>query len=125
MNERGEQIDWSPFIPVARLSEFAGRSVQVCGLMVADRINSTQQGELMKFVTLADRSGFVEMILFPDAYKRFGYLTAAHPILAARGIVKPFENRNGLILQVQRVCPPPFTKPTARGVEFEKAGTAR
>ncbi len=113
-DEHGRRIDWSRYVPTGRLKEFSGKSVQVCGLMVADRINATQQGQLMKFVSLADRSGVVETILFPDVYQRFGYLTAAHPILAARGIVKPFENRNGLprgglILQVQQVSPPHFT----------------
>jgi hypothetical protein len=50
--------------------------------MVADRISGTSNG-LLKFVTLSDRTGFVETILFPDVYQRFGHLTAAHPILAA------------------------------------------
>ncbi len=32
----------------------------------------------MKFLTLADHTGFVEVSLFADAYRRFGHLTT-HP----------------------------------------------
>ncbi len=89
------------------LGEHLNRRVRVCGLMVADRINATTGGELMKFVTLADRTGFIETHLFPDAYRRFGHLTVAHPILEAIGVVEPFENRNGFTLRVLSVSPPP------------------
>ncbi len=105
-DEHGRTIDWSRYVPVDRLHRHFGRRVQVCGLMVADRVDRTQRGDLMKFVTLGDRTGFVEAILFPNVYQRFGYLTAANPILAATGIVEPFENRNGFTLRVQSVAVP-------------------
>ncbi|MFH1420165.1 MAG: hypothetical protein ABII12_17975, partial [Planctomycetota bacterium] len=105
-DESGRDIDWARYVPVAKLKSHFGRRVNVCGLMVADRTNTTVAGDLMKFVTLADRSGFVEAVLFPNAYNRFGHLTAAHPILAATGIIEPFENRRGFTLRVTRVEPP-------------------
>jgi DNA polymerase III alpha subunit len=105
-DDKGREIDWSRYVPVDQLDRHLRRRVAVCGLMVADRINATQSGDLMKFVTLADRTGFIEAILFPDAYRRFGHMTVANPILAAVGIVEPFENGNGFILRVQQVSPP-------------------
>jgi DNA polymerase III alpha subunit len=101
----GRDIDWSRYVPVNRLHEHLGRRVVVCGLIVADRVNRATTGDLMKFVTLGDRTGFVETCLFPDAYQRFGHLTVAHPILAATGVVEPFENKNGFTLRVTRVAP--------------------
>ena len=50
--------------------------------------------------------GFVETLLFPNAYRRFGHLTVAHPILAATGIVEPFANGNGFTLRVQHITTP-------------------
>ncbi|MFQ5412354.1 MAG: hypothetical protein ACE5EC_08640 [Phycisphaerae bacterium] len=106
MDENPFEIDWTVYIPVERLMEHVGQRVNVCGLMVADRINRTTAGALMKFVTLADRTGFVECFLFPDVYQRFGHLTTANPILSATGIVEAFENGNGFALRVQSVSPP-------------------
>ncbi|MFH0981250.1 MAG: DNA polymerase III subunit alpha [Planctomycetota bacterium] len=105
-DDHGRRIAWSRYVPVAELDRHLGRRVTICGLMVADRINPTQNGDLMKFVTLADRTGFVETCLFPDIYQRFGHLTAAHPIMAATGVVEPFENRNGFTFRVESIsCP--------------------
>ena len=64
---------------------------------------------MMKFVTLGDRTGFVEAILFPDTYRHFGHLTISQPILAATGVVEPFENDNGFAFLVERVEPPART----------------
>ena len=60
----------------------------------------------MKFVTLADRTGFVASYLFPDVYQRFGHLTALRPILSATGTVEPFENRRGFTFRIEGVSPP-------------------
>ncbi len=105
-DDQGRRIDWSRYVPVSHLGEYAGRQVTVCGLTVMDRVNPTQTGELMKFVTLADHTGVVEALLLPDVYRRFGYLTAAHPLLAITGRVEPFENHNGLTLRVNHLYPP-------------------
>ncbi|HVP12317.1 MAG TPA: hypothetical protein VMV94_14155, partial [Phycisphaerae bacterium] len=113
-DDKDREIDWSRYVPVDQLGRHLRRRVAVCGLMVADRINATQTGDLMKFVTLADRTGFIETILFPDAYQRFGHLTVANPILAATGVVEPFENNNGFTLRVQQVSLPQRKKRTSR-----------
>jgi DNA-directed DNA polymerase III PolC len=105
-DDEGRQIDWSRYLPAGELRKHFGRRVTLCGLMVADRINAATSGELMKFITLGDRSGFVEAVLFPDAYQQFGHLTAANPILAASGVVEPFENRLGCTFRVTRLCVP-------------------
>ncbi|NLE57744.1 MAG: hypothetical protein GX616_05240 [Planctomycetes bacterium] len=102
-DEKGRQIDWSRYMPVSQLYEYAGKRVSVCGLMVADRVNRTNAGDLMKFVTLADRTGFVETCLFPNTYRRFGHLTAANPILVVDGVVEMFENKQGLALRAERL----------------------
>lgn len=102
-DEKGRQIDWSRHMPVSQLHEYAGKRVSVCGLMVADRVNRTNAGDLMKFVTLADRTGFVETCLFPNTYRRFGHLTAANPILVVDGVVEMFENKQGLTLRAERL----------------------
>jgi DNA polymerase III alpha subunit len=91
------------------MKSHAGQCVRACGLMVADRINAASSGDLMKFVTLADRTGFVETLLFPNVYRRFGHLTLSNPLLAVTGKVEMFENNNGFTLNVESVSSP-FSK---------------
>jgi DNA-directed DNA polymerase III PolC len=105
-DERGRTIDWAQYTPVSELNHHHYHSVRVCGLIVADRVNRATTGDLMKFVSLADRSGCIESILFPDTYQQFGHLTIAHPILEAVGVVEPFENGNGCTLRVTAIRKP-------------------
>jgi len=56
-------------VPAASLPTRVGRRVAVVGLPCAYRRVETKNGERMLFMTLADRSGLAECVLFPDAYR--------------------------------------------------------
>jgi DNA-directed DNA polymerase III PolC len=56
-------------IPAAALAQHVGRRVALAGLPCATRRVETKQGAAMLFLTLADRSGLAECVLFPDAYR--------------------------------------------------------
>jgi DNA polymerase III alpha subunit len=56
-------------VPAAALERHAGRRVAVAGMPCAWRRVETKQGGQMLFLTLADRSGVAECVLFPDAYR--------------------------------------------------------
>ena len=55
--------------PAAALPDRAGRRATVAGLPCAWRRVETRGGGTMLFLTLADRSGLAECVLFPDAYR--------------------------------------------------------
>jgi DNA polymerase III alpha subunit len=73
---------------------------------VADRTPHQSNGELMKFMTLCDRSGLIETELFARAFKRFGLETIRHPALEVTGIVVPFDGATGHTLRVESVRQP-------------------
>jgi len=52
----------------------AGRRVAVAGWMTTARRIRTKKGELMKFITLEDRWGVIEINFFPQVYRRCGHL---------------------------------------------------
>jgi DNA polymerase III alpha subunit len=54
--------------------------VVVAGLPCASRRVETRGGGTMLFVTLADRTGLVECVLFPDAYRRLGRVMRAEAV---------------------------------------------
>ena len=100
------EIDWSRYVPLAELLQHPGRWVRTCGLIVAERSHRQSDGRLMKFLTLADRTGMVETELFADAYRRWGAVTVQHPVVAVSGRVDPFANGNGFTLRVEKVEKP-------------------
>ncbi len=55
--------------PAASLADHVGRRVALVGLPCATRRVETKQGDAMLFLTLADRSGLAECVLFPGAYR--------------------------------------------------------
>jgi DNA polymerase III alpha subunit len=83
-------------IEIAHLDAHVGRHVAVVGWLVTTRRTRTARGEAMRFLSLEDRSGVVEGVLFPDAYRRFGHrLRGAGPYLA-RGQVTASAGSVGL-----------------------------
>jgi DNA-directed DNA polymerase III PolC len=101
----GPKVAWKNYVTVARLterqSEFYGKTVRVCGLVVADRHHPTAQGT-MKFLTLADWTGFVEVSLFAKTYREYGHLTVK-PVLSVEATVDAHDNRKGFSLNGSRV----------------------
>ncbi|RME91483.1 MAG: fused DNA polymerase IV/DNA polymerase III subunit alpha, partial [Verrucomicrobia bacterium] len=99
-------VAWETYCPVARLAEFAGQEVTLCGLVIEDRVHHQSTGEPMKFLTLADWTGVVETELFAASYRRHGLATVRHPVLEVTGRVEPFENGRGCTLRVLRAGEP-------------------
>ncbi len=97
-------VDWNHYVPSARLIQYLGREVEVCGLIVAERVHGAASGA-MKFLTLADYEGFAEVALFADGYRRYGHLTT-QPLVAVRARVDGFENQRGFTLTASRLQPP-------------------
>jgi len=97
-------VNWARYVPAAEVSRHAGKVIDVCGLIVAERVHGTDRGA-MKFLTLADRTGFMEVALFADAYRRWGHLTV-QPVVAARAAAEPFDNRKGVTLNATRLWVP-------------------
>ncbi|HUK62318.1 MAG TPA: DNA polymerase III subunit alpha, partial [Dongiaceae bacterium] len=79
--------------PAAEIPGRARRRVSVAGLTCATRRVETREGGLMLFLTLADRTGLVECVLFPDAYRRYA--------AASRGQVVRVE---GLVDETLGAC---------------------
>jgi error-prone DNA polymerase len=92
-------VAWDTYCPVNRLAEFVGQTVQVCGLVVEQRIHNQVTGEPMKFLSLADWTGIVETELFAKTYRNYGLATVRYPVLEIEARVEPFENGRGFTLR--------------------------
>jgi DNA-directed DNA polymerase III PolC len=100
----GGKVNWRRYVPAAETDRHMGEEVEVCGLIVASRLHTAGRGA-MKFLTLADHTGFVEVSLFADVYQRFGYLTT-RPVVAVRALAEPFDNHKGVTLTARSLRVP-------------------
>jgi error-prone DNA polymerase len=59
-------------VPAADIGRHAGKRVKVLGLYVTHRFHEVEKsGRLMKFLTLEDKSGTVDIIFWPDMLERW------------------------------------------------------
>jgi DNA polymerase III alpha subunit len=86
-------------VPAAEIPTHAGRRVAVAGMPCAYRRIETKSGGTMLFLTLADRSGLVECVLFPDVFHRYAREVRAR-IVRVEGRVD--ETLDAVTLVVER-----------------------
>jgi len=56
----------------AEIERHVGKRITVCGIPCAARRVESKTGGIVLFTTLADHTGLVECVLFPDTYRRWG-----------------------------------------------------
>ena len=77
------------------LSGLHGKRVTLCGWVVTHRHVGTKNYRNMMFVTLEDQRGMFEVILFPDAYDKYGGLIYETRSMRVTGVVMDGEHING------------------------------
>ncbi|HYL86017.1 MAG TPA: DNA polymerase III subunit alpha [Candidatus Angelobacter sp.] len=88
---------WSDELPGLR-----GKRVTLCGWVVTYRHVGTKNYRNMMFVTLEDQRGIYEVVLFPDAYDRYGGLVFETRTMRVTGRVEHDGQINGEKLEALR-----------------------
>ncbi|MBD3319624.1 MAG: hypothetical protein GF350_00850 [Chitinivibrionales bacterium] len=70
-----------------------GDTVTVGGLITVAKTHIQKNGRQMSFVTLEDFAGSIEMLVFSDAYEKFGNIIAQGAMILARGQVTARDNK--------------------------------
>jgi DNA-directed DNA polymerase III PolC len=86
---------WSDELPGLR-----GKRVTLCGWVVTYRHVGTKNYRNMMFVTLEDQRGVYEVVLFPDAYDRYGALVFETRLMRVTGRVEQDGQIKGEKLEV-------------------------
>lgn len=68
-----------------------GKLVTIVGWLITYKKKRTAQGELMKFITLEDQTGLVEVTVFPKVYHRCGMVFQDQGPFIVKGIVEQKE----------------------------------
>jgi DNA polymerase-3 subunit alpha len=77
------------------LDRLRGKRVTLCGWVVTYRHVGTKNYRNMMFVTLEDQRGLYEVVLFPDAYDRYGGLVFETRAMRVTGRVEVGGQING------------------------------
>jgi DNA polymerase III alpha subunit len=88
---------WSDELP-----GLLGKRVTLCGWVVTYRHVGTKNYRNMMFVTLEDQRGIYEVVLFPDAYDRYGGLVFETRLMRVTGRVEQDGQINGEKLEALR-----------------------
>jgi DNA-directed DNA polymerase III PolC len=88
---------WSDELPSLR-----GKRVSLCGWVVTHRHVGTKNYRNMMFVTLEDQRGVYEVVLFPNAYDRYGGLVYEIRTMRVTGRVEQDGQINGEKLEALR-----------------------
>jgi DNA polymerase-3 subunit alpha len=85
--------------------ERIGQRVTVAGIRLSSHRSRTVKGEMMLFLALEDLEGVLDVIIFPDVYRRVqGALSTGAPLLVT-GMVEMDEDRGEPLLKAEKVEP--------------------
>jgi DNA-directed DNA polymerase III PolC len=84
------------------LAGLRGKRVTLCGWVVTYRHVGTKNYRNMMFVTLEDQRGVYEVVLFPDAYDKYGGLVFETRTMRVTGRVEPDGQIKGEKLEALR-----------------------
>jgi len=114
MTHSGHPLDaWDGVVPERgvmhsyELARRAGQKVTFVGWLVTMRRATTKKHDYMKFLTLEDRHGVVEMVVFPDVYQRLGRETDCAGCYLVEGRVKEQHGACGIVAESVERLPMP------------------
>ncbi len=85
--------------PSFEMKRHVGQRIAVAGWLVTTRRAVTRKHEYMKFLTLEDRHGVVEVVAFPDVYKKYGRAMAGAGCYRITGTVKEQHGAVSLVAE--------------------------
>ena len=77
-----------------------GENVKVAGVPISAKGTTTSRKERMKFVSVEDHTGVIEVVLFPDAYRRWGHALTGEMLVFTGRII---EDETALTLEATSV----------------------
>ncbi len=90
-------------VSTLKASALVGQSVRVAGLRQISHRSQTGKGETMMFMTLEDLEGLLDVVFFPDVYRRVsGLLSGTQPFLVT-GVIEEDRERGEPLLRAERV----------------------
>jgi DNA polymerase III alpha subunit len=98
-----ELVDTRGAITSIEALTLPGRRVAVAGIRQGSRRSRTAKGETMMFLTLEDLAGTLDVILFPDVYRRVKAIVGGSAPLLVTGVIERDATREEPFLRAEQV----------------------
>lgn len=73
-------------------------NVKVAGIVTSRVVKQTKNGENMAFITIEDQSGSIEIVVFPNSFKKFEYMFYTENVIWVKGTLSIREDEKPKIL---------------------------
>jgi DNA-directed DNA polymerase III PolC len=73
-----DHVEWNIMTPSTQIENYKTKTIQICGWLVTSRRVRTNNNQYMKFLTLEDRFGLCEVVIFSETYAKYGHLIQTH-----------------------------------------------
>ncbi|MCL2579183.1 MAG: DNA polymerase III subunit alpha [Oscillospiraceae bacterium] len=90
-----------------------GAQVRLLGIIVSRKLKTTKNNEMMAFVQLEDKTGSIELLVFPRTYALCASLISEGQIVAVRGRVQEGEEEDAKVICEEITTPEQALEPTA------------
>ena len=83
-----EQMGAAPIRDILGRAVSDGGQVKVLGIISSKKLKTTRNNDMMAFISIEDKTGAIEAIVFPKSYQMFSGLLVAGSVVAVFGRVK-------------------------------------
>ncbi|MGI6404369.1 MAG: DNA polymerase III subunit alpha [Oscillospiraceae bacterium] len=103
--ETAKQLRAISVSTIQRARDMDGASVQLLGILTAKKVKTTKNNDTMAFAQLEDKTGSVELIVFPRVYSACATRLIPGQVLVVRGRVKETEENSAQIICEEVLSP--------------------
>ncbi len=98
-----DKINASGAVTTIEAAGMPGQRIKVAGLRQSSHRSRTARGEVMMFMTLEDLDGLLDVVFFPDVYRRVSNILAGRQPVLIAGTVETDTERGEALLRAERV----------------------
>ena len=98
-----DQIEAAGAVTTIEALGMPGQRVKVAGLRLASHRNQTARGETMMLMTLEDLEGLLDVVFFPDVYRRVSAAFSGSQPFLVTGVMEFNSERGEPLLRAERV----------------------
>ncbi len=92
-------------VPIAQLTkDMEGRPVVVGGVVTTSRMINTKNGSKMAFVTIEDKSGELEIIVFPNLYEEVGEQISQDAVVKVKGKINAKDRAGNITDEMKLIA---------------------